>query len=104
MYKAAVRALIRRSIRLLNEGNDKPALAVFAPDATLSFPGDNSWSREFRAPRLGREAFVTHRGKTELEAFLRRYVGAGMQMTVEDILVNGPPWNTRVAVRVNHGM
>jgi hypothetical protein len=27
-----------------------------------------------------------------------------MQMVVEDILVNGPPWNTRVAVRVNHGI
>jgi hypothetical protein len=27
-----------------------------------------------------------------------------MQMSIEDILVNGPPWNTRVAVRVNHGV
>jgi ketosteroid isomerase-like protein len=104
MYKATVRALIRRSIRLLNEGRYEPALAVFAKDATLGFPGDNSWSREFGEPQLGREAFVTHRGKTQLERFMRRYVDAGIQMTVEDILVNGPPWNTRVAVRVNHGI
>lgn len=104
MYKATVRALIRRSIRLLNEGRYQPALAVFAKDATLCFPGDNSWSREFCDPQLGREPAVTHRGKVELERFLQRYVGAGIQMTVEDILVNGPPWNTRVAVRVNHGI
>jgi ketosteroid isomerase-like protein len=104
MYKALVRRLIRRSIRLLNEGSYDAALAVFASDATLSFPGDNSWSSEFRAPNLDRESFATHRGKGEIEAFLRRYVSTGMQMTVEDILVNGPPWNTRVAVRVNHGI
>ena len=96
--------MTRRSIRLLNEGRYETSLAVFAPDATLSFPGDNSWSSEFRSPELGREPFATHRGKQEIEAFLRRYVGTGMQMSVEDILVNGPPWNTRVAVRVNHGI
>jgi hypothetical protein len=102
MYKAMVRKLIRRSIGTLNEGRYEPSLAVFDRDAQLSFPGDNSWSREFRFPQLGREAFATHRGKDEIEAFLRRYVGTGMQMSVEDILVNGPPWDTRVAVRVNH--
>jgi hypothetical protein len=104
MYKATVRKLIRRSIASLNEGHYEPSLAVFDRDAQLSFPGDNSWSREFRAPELGRQAFATHRGKEEIEVFLRRYVGTGMQMSVEDILVNGPPWNTRVAVRVNHGV
>ena len=104
MYKATVRRLIRRSIRLLNDGNYDASLAVFAADATLSFPGDNSWSGQFRSPQVGREQFATHRGKREIEAFLQRYVGTGMQMSVEDILVNGPPWKTRVAVRVNHGI
>ena len=104
MYKATVRRLIRRSIRLLNDGRYEPTLAVFGRDATLSFPGDNSWSRQFRTPYLGRDAFATHRGTAEIEEFLRRYVATGMQMSIEDILVNGPPWNTRVAVRVNHGI
>jgi len=104
MYKAIVRALIRRSIRELNVGDAGPALAVFATDATLSFPGDNSWSHQFRPPVFGREQFVTHRGKDEVAAFLDAYVASGIQMTVEDVLVNGPPWNTRVAVRVNHGI
>lgn len=102
MYKATVRMLIRRSIRLLNEGQVKPALRMFANDATLTFPGNNTWSKQFRTPEPGRAAYATHRGRDEIEAFLRRYVDHGLQMEVEDILVNGPPWNTRAAVRVHH--
>jgi len=29
-------------------------------------------------------------------------VAEGIHMVVDDILVNGPPWNTRCAVRVHH--
>ena len=101
MYKAAVRWLIRRNIARLNEGDYGPVLAMFAEDATLTFPGDNSWSRQVRTPQPGRAAFPTHRGRAEIEQFLQRYVDHGIQMVVEDVLVNGPPWNTRAAVRVH---
>jgi ketosteroid isomerase-like protein len=100
MYKAAARALIRRNIRLLNEGRYDPALAMFASDAELTFPGQNSWSRQYRVPGGSRTQAVTHRGRDEIESFLQRYVEFGIQMEVEDILVNGPPWNMRAAVRV----
>jgi ketosteroid isomerase-like protein len=50
MYKAVVRMLIRRNIRELNEGRYHPALAMFAPDAELSFPGDTTWSHQYRGP------------------------------------------------------
>lgn len=102
MYKATVRWLIRRNIESLNQGHFEPALAMFASDAELTFPGDNTWSRQHRTPQTGRAAFPTHRGRPEIESFLRRYVELGIQMAVEDILVNGPPWNTRAAVRVHH--
>lgn len=102
MYKAAVRMLIRRNITALNEGRFQPGLAMFASDAELTFPGDNSWSRQHRVPLAGREACPTHRGRAEIESFLRRYVDHHIHMEVEDILVNGPPWNTRAAVRVHH--
>jgi ketosteroid isomerase-like protein len=101
MYKAAVRWMIRRNIAALNAGRHEPALAMFDRDATLSFPGINSWSGQFRTPTTGRTAFVSHDGREEIEAFLRRYVSHGIQMSVEDILVNGPPWATRVAVRAH---
>lgn len=100
MYKAAARMMIRRSIRALNDGRAEPALAMFAKDATLTFPGDNSWSQMYGRPQRGRAPEPTHRGKDEVEAFVRRYVEHGIQMQVEEILVNGPPWNTRAAVRV----
>jgi ketosteroid isomerase-like protein len=93
--------MIRRNIARLNEGRAEPALAMFADDATLTFPGDNSWSRQFREPGNGRASSPTHRGRPEIEAFVRRYVEHGIQMEVEDVLVNGPPWNTRVAVCVH---
>ena len=99
MYKAAARMLIRRNIRALNSGRYGPALAMFSPDAQLTFPGQNSWSRQFREPTLGRERHVTHRDRSEIEAFLKRYCELGIQMAVEDILVNGPPWNLRAAMR-----
>lgn len=102
MYKATVRWMIRRNIARLNAGDPGPALAMFAEDAALCFPGDNSWSTQFRPAALGRRAAVTHRGRSEIEAFLHRYVGTGMQMVVDDILVNGPPWDLRAAVRVHH--
>ena len=95
MYKAAVRWLVRRNIRLMSEGNYQPTLAMFAPDATLAFPGDNSWARMYREPHKSQEPFVTHRGRAEIEAFLQRFVAQGIVMHVDDILVNGPPWNTR---------
>jgi hypothetical protein len=93
--------MVRRNIGLLNEGRYEPTLAMFAPGATLTFPGDNSWSRLCREPQPGRAQFPTHRGRDEIELFLRRYVDLGIQMEVEDILVNGPPWNMRVAIRVH---
>jgi ketosteroid isomerase-like protein len=75
---------------------------MFAADAALHFPADNSWSTQFRPVTIGRDAFATHRGRAEIEAFLRRYVSTGMQMEVDDILVNGPPWRARAAARVHH--
>src|SRR5262249_36633171 len=89
----------KRNIARLNAGDYRPALAMFANDATLTFPGANSWAAMFRPHARGRHAVPTHRGRVEIEAFLRRHTEQGIQMEVEDILVNGPPWRARAAVR-----
>ncbi len=94
--------MIKRNIARLNDGDYTSTLSMFGPDATLAFPGHNTWSNMFRPAQQGRDAFVTHRGRDELERFLLRYVEHKIHMVVDDILVNGPPWNTRVAVRVHH--
>lgn len=102
MYKATVRWMIRRNIRRLSGGDYGSALAMFAADAELRFPGDNSWARQHRpVPAPGRAPHATHRGRAEIEAFLQRFVDEGLQMEVEDILVNGPPWNMRAAAIVH---
>lgn len=103
MYKAAIRAMVRRNIDQLNNANYKPMLKMAASDAELVFPGDNSWSREFREPQAGRTSHSTHRGTAELEAFAQRFVDTRLRIDVDDILVNGPPWNTRICVRGSDG-
>jgi ketosteroid isomerase-like protein len=102
MYKATVRALIRRNLRHLNAGHYEPLLKMYADDAVLTFPGDNSLSRQYRPPQAGRAASPTHCGRAEIEAFLQRCVDLGLQFQIEDILVNGPPWATRICVREHH--
>jgi hypothetical protein len=99
VYKTTIRALIRHGIGRMNAGDPSFMLRMAHPQAELVFPGDNSWSTMFRPVQKGPEPFVTHRGLPECEAFAQRFVTEGLQYRIEDILVNGPLWNTRVAVR-----
>ncbi len=102
MYKAIVRALVRKGLRQLNAGNPEFILGLAASDAELSFPGDNSWAAMFRPVVKGVERHASHRGIDECRAFAERFVAEGIRFgEPEDILVNGPPWRTRVAVRVH---
>ncbi len=101
MYKTAVRMLLRHSIRKLNAGDYSLLLKLAHPNFELAFPGDNSWSTMFRPAVRGRHRHITHRGVSEAAAFAERFVSEGIQFHVEDILVNGPPWNTRSAVRIH---
>lgn len=101
MYKAAVRAAMRFSVKKLNEGDASLFLKLARPDAYIAFPGDNSWSTMFRPSSIGRTQNPTHVGIDECRAFADRFTDEGVQFGIEDILVNGPPWNTRVALRVH---
>ena len=101
MYKASVRALVRHGIRRLNEGDPEFLLRLTGPTPELAFPGDNSWASMFRSVEKGRECHVTHRGVDECRAFADRFVANKIQFAIEDILVNGPPWHTRIALRVH---
>lgn len=54
---------------------------------------------DVQTPERGRARHVTHRGTAEGTAFGERFVSEGVRFEIEDILVNGPPWNTRIALR-----
>ena len=99
MYKATVRARIRRGIQKLNEGDAEFILRLATPDLELAFPGANSWASMYRPVEKSRERHVTHRGIEEVRAFAQRFVAVGFRYRIDDILVNGPPWKTRVAMR-----
>jgi ketosteroid isomerase-like protein len=101
MYKAAVRTLVRHSISRLNRGDASLLLRLASADAELAFPGDNSWAAMYRPVRKSRDRHVTHQGIDECRSFAERLVSEGIQFEVEDILVNGPPWKLRVAVRAH---
>ena len=101
MYKASIRALLRYSIRKLNGGDPSLLLRLAAPDVVIAFPGDNSWSTMYRPAERGRECHATHRGIDECRGFAQRFVDEKIQFVIEDILVNGPPWNTRIGLRLH---
>jgi hypothetical protein len=66
MYKAIVRARVRRGIQRLNEGNAEFVLRLAVPDIELAFPGDNSWAAMYWPVKKSRERHVTHRGVAEV--------------------------------------
>jgi ketosteroid isomerase-like protein len=82
---AAVRALLRRNVARLMDGDPEPLLAMYHPDVVMTFPGEHSWG-------------ATYRGKAEVEAFLRRFLGAGLRGELGAIWIGGPPWATRIAL------
>lgn len=99
MYKTTVRVLVRHGLRGLNAGDPTFLLRLAHPDAELAFPGDNSFATMFRPVVKTLDAHITHRGIGEVRAFADRFVEHGLQFLVDDILVNGLPNRTRVAVR-----
>ena len=85
-YAAAFRLMLRRTAGRLMAGDVDAFLRFYADDATLTFPGDNSWG-------------PVYRGKDEIRAFLERFLRVGLQGELHEILVSGPPWDTTVAAR-----
>jgi ketosteroid isomerase-like protein len=78
--------MLRRAIARINVGDIGPMLSSYAKDAVLVFPGDSSWGGE-------------HRGKDAIEAFLQRFVRAGIQFQAHNIVVTGWPWSATIWVR-----
>jgi ketosteroid isomerase-like protein len=60
--------------------------ALDAPDVTLTFPGDNSWSGTFR-------------GKAAVRRWLERMARIGLQTFPTEVVAVGFPWNTTICIR-----
>jgi len=68
------------------QGDVGPTLRLDAPDVTLTFPGQNSWSG-------------VHRGRDAVAAWLRRFAAVGIQIYPDEVVMVGPPWRATVCVR-----
>jgi ketosteroid isomerase-like protein len=86
LYGEAVRRMFARNVRRVNAGDPGPLFATYADDVVFTFPGTSSWAGTFR-------------GREQVEPWVRRFIAAGLALEPDDIVVAGPPWNTRACLR-----
>ncbi len=89
MYRYIVASKVRAAWRQLDEGNAAAVLDQLAPDFDYHFVGDHA---------LG----GTRRTRAAMAAWFERLARLfpGVRFTVDDVLVRGWPWATRVVVLV----
>jgi ketosteroid isomerase-like protein len=85
MYKAIVRAKLRRLFAGASRGQWQPIVEGFADDFSYRFVGNTPLGGT-RTTRLAMQAWWTR--------LLILFPGA--QFLPQEILIEGPPWNTRV--------
>ena len=92
MYHAIVRRKVRNLWRTVGSGDAggyRQAVALAAPDVHFRFVGDTPMGADLR----GRDGFADW-----FERFERTF--PGLRLTLQDIAVQGPPWNTTVVTRL----
>jgi hypothetical protein len=78
--------MIARNMKSMRAGDAGPTLAMDADDIKFSFPGESSF-----APGA--------KNKRELEQWLDRFVGLGLQIYPEEVVLKGFPWQQTICVR-----
>ena len=77
----------RSDVRKLNAGHPDGLLSAYHDDAVLRFhDGQHRWAG-------------THRGKQAIGELLRNMVDAGLQGTIREIWMGGPPWALTLVAR-----
>lgn len=92
MYRWIVAKMMRRSLRISNEcfktGDFEPLLKSFGGHGEVVFPGDGVFGGVYR-------------GHDEIRGWLEHVLRdfGPLQIKVLDVVVTGPPWNTRLSTR-----
>jgi ketosteroid isomerase-like protein len=86
VYAWLVERLIRRAFDRLSRGEPSAVLAIFGAGTRFSFPGSSSWG-------------IDTTDQAAIEAWFRRFASLGVEFTIHDVVVKGPPWNTKVRTR-----
>jgi ketosteroid isomerase-like protein len=88
MYRWTVARIARWAIQAAVNGRVGPATRMMADDVAFDFPGSSSFAASTRTKR-------------EMVAWVERFAALQPDYLVRDVIVTGPPWNTRVAVRLS---
>jgi ketosteroid isomerase-like protein len=86
MLSWLAKKLVAHNMRRLNAGDPAPTLRMDASDVKFRFPGDSSWA-------------IESEGKDELARWLQRFVRAGIQISPDEVVLKGFPWNQTVCIR-----
>jgi ketosteroid isomerase-like protein len=86
MFSWLAGRMIARNMQSIREGDPGPTLAMDADDIEFTFPGASSF-----APGA--------RDKQELERWLNRFVGLGLQIHPDEVVLKGFPWRQTICVR-----
>jgi ketosteroid isomerase-like protein len=86
MLSWLAKRLIARNMRGASAGDLAPTLRMDAADVRFRFPGTSSWATELE-------------GKEELERWLRRFADVGIQISPDEVVLEGFPWRQTICVR-----
>jgi ketosteroid isomerase-like protein len=87
VYRWLVARITRWAVLELVSGGSSLPLRLIAPDVRFTFPGTSSFAADTAT-------------SAEMTAWIRRFASLRPKYEITDILVAGPPWNTRIAVRL----
>lgn len=86
MFSWLAKAILTRNMARTRAGDYGPSLRLSGKDVRFRFPGNSSWAGEIE-------------GKEDLEKWLKRFVDVGLQIYPDEVIAQGPPWNTTLCVR-----
>jgi ketosteroid isomerase-like protein len=86
MLSWAGRLMISRNMEALRGGDFEPLLKMDADDVRFRFPGDSSFAADFS-------------GKGRLREWLERFASLGLQISPDEVVLQGFPWRQTIAVR-----
>ena len=86
MLSWLAKKMIARNMARASAGDIEPTLKMDAEDVRFRFPGDSSWATELQ-------------GKEALEPWLRRFADAGIQISPDEVVLQGFPWKQTICIR-----
>ena len=86
MLSRVAKKLLDHTMGRLREGDTGPTARLYADDVRFTFPGRSTWAGKIE-------------GKTDLEAWLRRFADVGLQIYPDEVVLKGFPWRQTICAR-----